>query len=112
MAVSNPDYSVLNYEEMAKLIGLKVKHMPMLVGSFLEETQPLLTKLHTAIKDKDYASLRSIAHSIKGSAGNLRFNELYEMAKELEHAGADSDATFEYEEYFRAIAAGVATIKI
>lgn len=112
MAVLNPDYSVLNYEEMAKLIGLKVKHIPMLVGSFLEETEPLLTKLHTAIKDKDYALVRSIAHSIKGSAGNLRFTELYEMAKELEYAGAQSSTSFEYEEYFRAITAGVATIKI
>jgi len=49
MALTNPDYSVLNHEEMAKAIGLKAKHIPILVGSFIEESTPILEKLAKAI---------------------------------------------------------------
>jgi len=112
MPIINPDYSNLNYEEMAKSIGLKPKHMPMLIGSFLEESAPILETLTVAITSNDYVSIKSAAHSIKGSAGNLRFNELYEMAKELEHAGIDENASFEFSNYLDAIKQAVSTIKL
>jgi HPt (histidine-containing phosphotransfer) domain-containing protein len=111
MPITNPDYSNLNYEEMAKEIGLKPKHMPMLIGSFLDESAPILETLSTAIASNDYATIKTASHSIKGSAGNLRFNEIYEMSKEMEHAGADSDTTFEYNNYLEAIKKAIATIK-
>jgi len=111
MPITNPDYSDLNYEEMAKTIGLKPKHMPMLIGSFLDEAAPILETLSVAIASNDYATVKTAAHSIKGSAGNLRFNEIYEMSKELEHAGAAADSSFEYTNYLEAIKQAIATIK-
>jgi len=110
MPITNPDYTNLDHEVMAKAIGLKVKHMPMLIGSFLEESNPILEKLQSAVESKDYAAIRSAAHSIKGSAGNLRFNELADMAKELEHAGEKSDAAFEYSLYLEAMKKAILTI--
>ena len=112
MPITNPDYSNLNHDEMAKVIGLKPKHMPMLIGSFLDESAPILETLKAAIEAKDYTTIKAAAHSIKGSAGNLRFNELYEMAKELEHAGGDSISSFEYNSYLEAIKQAVSTIKV
>jgi len=112
MPITHPDYSNINAEEMAAAIGLKAKHVPLLVGSFLEESTPILENLQNAILTKNYADIKSFAHSIKGSAGNLRFNEIYEMAKEVEFAGSDSDTTFDFDGYFKAIKTAINTISL
>jgi HPt (histidine-containing phosphotransfer) domain-containing protein len=110
MAILSADYSNMNHEEMAAAIGLKPKHIPMLVGSFLEESVGIMEKLTEAINSKDYANIKTQAHAIKGSAGNLRFNEIYEMAKEMEFAAVDSDESFDYDGYLAAIKAAINTI--
>lgn len=110
MSITNPDYSNLNHDEMAKVIGLKAKHIPILIASLLEESAPILNNLQTAIQNKNYESIKSTAHSIKGSAGNLRFTELSEMAKEVEFAGGREDTSFEYSAYFEAIKSALETI--
>ncbi|MDA7818239.1 Hpt domain-containing protein [Sulfurimonas sp.] len=112
MPILTADYSVLNHEEMAASIGLKAKHIPMLVGSFLEESAPLLESLEGSINNKDYAEIKAGAHSIKGSAGNLRFTEIYEMAKEMEFAGTDQKEDFDFAGYLDAIKKAVSTISI
>ncbi|HIP19694.1 MAG TPA: Hpt domain-containing protein [Sulfurimonas sp.] len=112
MAVSHPDYSVLDYDDMAKAIGLKPKHIPLLLSSFLEESEAILPKLKISIENNNYEEIRAASHSIKGSSGNMRFNELYEMAKEMELSAADANDSFEYAEYLEAITTAVATIKI
>lgn len=110
MPITNPDYSNLNHEEMAKAIGLKVKHMPMLIESFLEESGPILTNLKAAVESNDYATITSKAHSIKGSAGNLRFGELADMANELENAAENEDSSFDYASYTEAMQNAIKTI--
>jgi len=109
MVIQNVDYSDVNFDEMAKLIGLKPKHIPMLIGSFLEESVAILKDLEDAIGEKDFSAIRANAHSIKGSAGNLKFNEIYEMAKEMELSAAEN-AEFDYISHFTAIKEAIATI--
>ena len=110
MPILNPDYSNLNHEEMAASIGLKQKHIPLLLGSFLDESKTIMSSLEKAIDTKNYEEIKSSAHSIKGSAGNLKFNEIYEMAKEIELSGAAADANFDYKNYFDAIIKAISTI--
>jgi len=110
MSISNPNYSNIDHAEMAKAIGLKEKFIPMLIGSFLEESNPIIEKLEDAIKSKDFTQIRSHAHSIKGSAGNLKFNEIYEMAREMELSATDGDDNFDYTSYLEAIKTAISTI--
>lgn len=110
MPILNPDYSSLTNDEMATSIGLKSKHIPILVGSFLEESQSILDSLESAIESKDFNEIRLQAHSIKGSAGNLKFNDIYEMAKEVELSASDSNQDFEYMLYLEAIQKAIFTI--
>ena len=110
MPITNPNYANLDYEEMATAIGLKAKHVPLLVASFLEEAKPLLETIHNAIENKEYTTLQSAAHSIKGSSGNLRFSELYDMAREMELAAKDANDSFEYGAYLEAIRKAIETI--
>lgn len=107
-----PDYSTLSIASMAADIGLKPKHIPMLVESYLEESEEILTRLEEAIRVKDYESINHNAHSIKGSSGNLHFNEIYEMAKSMELAGKNSDASFAYAEVLECMNKGIATISL
>ena len=110
MAILNPDYTNLNYEDMAAAIGLKAKHMPMLIGSFLDEAVAILDNLESAITSNDFNSIKTHAHSIKGSAGNLKFDDIYHMAKDMELSAADGVAEFDYEAHFKAIKVAIATI--
>lgn len=110
MPILQADYSNLNHEEMAASIGLKAKHIPILIESFLGESVAILDNLEEFINSKDYKQIKSNAHAIKGSAGNLRFDEIYEMAKEIEYAGNDSKTDFDYYGYLEAIKTAVGTI--
>lgn len=112
MAFVAPDYSNLNFEEMAASIGLKPKHIPVLVMSFTEESKTIMQELRKAIDEKNYPEIQHHAHSIKGSAGNLKFTELYDMAKEMEFAGKDANADFAYDEAYAAIEAGINSIAL
>jgi len=112
MPILHADYSIIDYEKMAETIGLKPKHIPMLVESFLEETLLILNSLQLSINDMDYEKIESQAHAVKGSAGNLRFNEIYEMANEIEESAAKQNAGFEYQLYFDAIKSALGTISL
>jgi HPt (histidine-containing phosphotransfer) domain-containing protein len=112
MPILDADYSRVNYEDMARAIGLKPKHIPLLIASFIEESGSMMDALKDAIEVKDYEKIRSSAHAIKGSAGNLKFSEVYEMAKDVEFAGAKGESSFEYEAYFEAIKTAIGTISL
>ena len=112
MPITTPNYSNISLDEMAAVIGLKPKHMPILIMSFLEESATILETMGGAITSNDYETIRTTAHSIKGSAGNLHFTEVYEMAKELENAAGSSNREFDYSGYYQAISSAIATIKL
>jgi|FLOH01.1.fsa_nt_gi HPt (histidine-containing phosphotransfer) domain-containing protein len=112
MAILSADYSNLNYEDMAKAIGLKPKHMPMLVASFIEESEPTLKVLASSIEAKDYVSIASLSHSIKGSAGNLRLSEVYEMTKEMEKSAKSNAQDFDYAGHLEAVKTILETVQV
>ncbi len=110
MSIVNADYSNINYEEMAESIGLKSKHIPILITSFLDESDSIMNDLKEAIDGKNYEKIKTSAHAIKGSAGNLRFNAIYDMAKEIEMSASLKSVDFDYNEYFEAIKKTILTI--
>lgn len=110
MAIVNVDYSSLDFDEMAAAMGLKSKHMPILVGSYLDEAKRILLKIEVAVSENNYEDLKLQVHSLKGSSGNLKFNEIYEMTKEMEFAASKSNTSFEYVKYLEAIKSAIGTI--
>ncbi len=110
--ISIPDYSTLDAEAMAAAIGLKSKHIPRLVASYIEESTMILGKLENAIASLQYDAIGEYAHSLKGSSGNLRLNELYELAKSMEHAAREQSRDFSYEEVFHALKQGVGSLVV
>lgn len=112
MPILDVNYSNINHKEMAVSIGLKPKHMPFILASFISETTTLLNVLKEHVDTMDSDKIKSSAHAIKGSAGNLKLNEIYEMAKKIEVAGSEKDSDFKYEVYIEAIERAIKTISI
>ena len=56
--------------------------------SFIDETMP---KLKAAVQASDMAQSRTLSHSIKGSAGNLRIQEVYALSKQMQENSEASD---------------------
>ena len=65
----------------------------VLLGTFLESMPARLTRLDHAVRDSDHALVESVAHSIKGSAGQLKAYQLQALAARLELAARAGDWT-------------------
>lgn len=55
---------------------------------FIKEAMP---KLKAVIESSDMAQSRTLSHSIKGSAGNLRIQEVYAISKQMQENAEASD---------------------
>jgi len=82
--------------KIASILGIPEKHIPLLVNAFLDESGSIFERLFAAIESSDFEQITLHAHSIKGSAANLRLEEVSELAKEIEFAGKESNAGFDY----------------
>ena len=111
MPILQANYSNLDHEKMASDIGLNVKHIPILIDSFISESNGAITKLQDAIEAKDYDAIHKHAHFIKGSAGNLKFDEIYKMSREIEQEATNANGDFDYDGYFQAVKEAISTIK-
>jgi signal transduction histidine kinase/CheY-like chemotaxis protein len=60
------------------------------VRIFLEDCPARLTAIKAAVERRDADAIRSAAHALKGAAGNLAANGLFEAARVLERLGAES----------------------
>lgn len=83
-------------KEIASVLGISEAHIPLLVGSFLDESKSILENLSTAVAANDFENITLNGHSIKGSAANLRLNEVSELAKSIEMAGKNKDSSFDF----------------
>ena len=71
--------------------GLEAVECQELYDEFRKRLAGTLEKLNEALRKGDFTALRAEAHSIKGSSGTLRINELYEMFKKLEQLAIAGD---------------------
>ncbi|OZA62059.1 MAG: hypothetical protein B7X72_12890 [Sphingobacteriia bacterium 39-39-8] len=85
-----------DYPTIAMQIGIRPKYVPMLLKSFFSEASINLANLEDAVSIKDYAAIERYVHSIKGSAGNMKFNIVYDIFKSLEEAARLNDESFNY----------------
>ena len=65
-------------------LGLEEDEFVEIVEIFIETAAQDITKLREAITAQDFEALTEAAHSLKGSAGNLGFNEIYSLSKKIE----------------------------
>jgi CheY-like chemotaxis protein len=109
-SVDVQDPEMIDYEVLAAQTGVKSKHIPRLIQSFITEAMQMCDHYEEAIVAKNYGEIAHCAHSIKGSAGNMQFTEVYEIAKHVERRMQMQDEAFAYAQYLKSIREGIAAI--
>ena len=74
----------MDLKGLAADIGLDEEEMLELVELFFETSKSDLERLIKAMAQNDVKTIAETAHSIKGAAGNMRFQEIYELARQIE----------------------------
>ncbi|MDP2078763.1 MAG: Hpt domain-containing protein [Sulfuricurvum sp.] len=72
------------FGELKAMLHLSDEVMIRLNNKFFESVSSTLVALNEAIRVLDYETIEMLAHSIKGSAGSLRYTAINEIAQELE----------------------------
>lgn len=86
---------VIDWETAIERLGGDKEFLIELLNELVEQIDQSLPDLKTAIEQKNYSDVRSIAHGLKGAAANLgadkisaKFYELETMGKEKKLDGA------------------------
>ncbi len=74
----------MNVKELSENLGLEEDEFLDLVKLFVETSASNLTDLAKALETGDAEEVVKASHSLKGAAGNLGLQEIYERAKLIE----------------------------
>jgi two-component system sensor histidine kinase RpfC len=78
--------SVLDYEQLTLLEGLgsRSDFMERLIGVFVEDSGTLMDKMDAALDGRRFGELRSLVHSLRGSAGSIGAERLSRACGEIQ----------------------------
>lgn len=92
--VSYSELAVFNFESAVETFLGNIDTVKNLLTPQMEKMEGEVATIRQAVSEKDWETVRTTAHSIKGSCRNMDMNRCGEAAAELEAAGksADEDA--------------------
>ena len=102
----------LDEDQLMKELMLTHDELVMLLDLFLKKMQNILPDLQRAIGQKDYKNIALLSHSIKGSSGNFRIEELQKKSSEMEKMAKEQNSTFDYVMQFEEIVEQIEAIEI
>lgn len=82
---------IFNREELYKNVGESEELVLEMVKIFYDDAPNAYNNLKKAIAEKDFESIHTIAHGIKGSAFCINAEEYSEITKKLEVAGIEKN---------------------
>lgn len=85
--------SPVNAEKLLEQLDGDQDFFVEMLTEFVEVTGPQLQGLDEAVAAGNHTEVRSLAHSIKGAAGNLCMEKMAEDARVLEFMGRDGNLT-------------------
>jgi HPt (histidine-containing phosphotransfer) domain-containing protein len=74
----------IDFEENAKKLSLPLEFYQELLEDFCKLLEKEIPKLSEAIEGKDAVNIKEIAHKLKGVAGNLALDSLFDRFKSIE----------------------------
>ncbi len=99
--VSN--YPNIDMDHLKSALMLDEEQIEYLLGIYYQKMEHSLEELAAAIEKNEYEHIASIAHAIKGSSANFRFDELSRLAYVIESSAADNDAEFDFTEAYHVL---------
>lgn len=79
----------MNFEDLASRLGLDGEDFKELAALYVTTTRSDMDKIQQAMAEGNPADGAAAAHSIKGAAANLGFEDMAELAKVMESRGKD-----------------------
>ena len=78
-------------EDMASIRVTVDPDLKDLIDGYLAHQRQAVEQLRSSLQTKDYATLRGIGHSMKGSGGGYGFDRITELGAALEQAAKESN---------------------
>lgn len=101
----------INIQTLANEFEFEPEDIKRMASMFFKSTAKGLDALKQAIILNDIEAIRKAAHSIKGSAGTLRLQELHNYALEVE-TNARNDIPFDYSTAYTKLAGMIEEISM
>lgn len=89
--MTNDANATLNLATINELTDILDDGVYDLFEEYLRNTEQLLKQLDTAGRQGDIEGVQRIAHTLKGSSGNLGIANVYRLSEALERAALDRD---------------------
>jgi signal transduction histidine kinase/DNA-binding response OmpR family regulator len=102
----------LDVEMLRKELMLSEDELVLLLTLFLKKMKKTLPELQKAIEAQDYKTIALKSHSIKGSSGNFRIEELLKDSAEMEERAKHEDQEYDYDATLQRIEQKIASIKV
>ncbi|QFR48758.1 Hpt domain-containing protein [Sulfurimonas lithotrophica] len=103
-------YSI-DLEAIAKELDFDLEDVEMLVDVFLDSAEEGLVELKDAIAQNDLESIFASSHAIKGSAANIKLDEISSLARNIENSARNNN-TMDYEKEYNKLKELVESIRV
>ncbi len=77
---------IIDIQKALAELDIDIDTYKNILAGFNRTNRDIMGKIRTAYENRDYELIRRLAHSLKGSAGNIRAYALHDAAQELEKA--------------------------
>jgi HPt (histidine-containing phosphotransfer) domain-containing protein len=74
----------MDYKNLASRLGFDIDEFLELVTLFVTTTVSDIDKIKIGVRQSNCQAAAAAAHSIKGAAGNLGFDDIFTLAKDME----------------------------
>ena len=95
--------SGIDMEHLKSALMLEEEQIEHLLKIYHHKMEHSLQELYDAMENKDYVDIAFIAHAIKGSSANFRFEELSRLANVIEEFAVSEDKDFDYLEAYEVL---------
>lgn len=85
-----PATAIIDWPALEARYAAKPGFVGRLLGVFVDSHRNLILQIRAAMEAQDLSTLARLAHSVKGSAGNVLAGSLADCARQAEHAARDT----------------------
>ena len=96
----------MDFKDLASRLGIDEDDFQELVELFVTTTLSDIEKIKKGVQEGNSQDAAAASHSIKGAAGNLGFDDIFTLAKDMEMQ-AKQGSMDNFEDYIRDLENGV-----
>ncbi|MBN2895111.1 MAG: response regulator [Campylobacterales bacterium] len=93
-----PSDERIDYADLCETLQLEADAIQTLLEVYARKMRDTLPKLEAATAQCDYKAVAKLAHTLRGSSANFRFEEVVQLLGVIEESAAAGDTQFAYEE--------------